>query len=542
MKKIISLLLAVTMMTGILASCGGNKENKTDMPDNTTETISTTEATKESTATTATSATTASTTPTTAATTEPEPIYTYEKEEGLVAYWAFDSIKDNIVIDVTGNGHDGTIIGKAQLTEGRIYKGIRFRSTNQSVVVKDADDLNFTEKDSFTIEVYYKWGGSFVGSNWPCLIQKGLDTSKKAYNYIGFWINTGSSRALNLGITGNGGTGTLNVPSFMPVDTSWHQAIAIQDAEAGTLSFYIDGVLQNQVDAINASSKGYDLYIGNNGKDGQFVGVLDEIKIYNYAKDSSLYDKAELKGVDGMGRGEYKYTDSATGESVTLPYRVYYPTGYDAAKANEYPILLFLHGYGECGTDNFQQIRVLGGPNALLDKLVEEDCCIIVAPQCKADPASNNWVPINKQWGTGSRTLTEKPTISLAAATSLLNDFLKDEKVDKDRIYVAGISMGGYGTWEILARNPELFAAAIPVCGAGIPSKAASLKDVAIWAFHGEADSTVPVSGTRDMENAIKAAGGTKMKATYFPGVGHNCWTNAYATEGLIEWLLSQSK
>ena len=102
--------------------------------------------------------------------------------------------------------------------------------------------------------------------------------------------------------------------------------------------------------------------------------------------------------------------------------------------------------------------------------------------------------------------------------------------------------MGGYGTWEIIARNPELFAAAVPLCGAGIPSKAAELKDMAIWAFHGLADPTVPAKGTQDMQQAIKAAGGTKFKATYFEGVGHNIWTQAFGYPGLGEWILSQSK
>ena len=102
--------------------------------------------------------------------------------------------------------------------------------------------------------------------------------------------------------------------------------------------------------------------------------------------------------------------------------------------------------------------------------------------------------------------------------------------------------MGGYGTWEIIARNPDLFAAAVPLCGAGIPSKAADLKDMAIWAFHGLSDPTVPVTGTQDMEKAIKAAGGTKFKATYYSGVGHNVWPYAYAEAGLVDWILSQSK
>ena len=116
------------------------------------------------------------------------------------------------------------------------------------------------------------------------------------------------------------------------------------------------------------------------------------------------------------------------------------------------------------------------------------------------------------------------------------------DRVDLSRVYAAGISMGGYGTWELITRRPEVFAAAVPVCGSGIPDMADKLVNMGIWAFHGEADGTVPPQGTRDMEAAIKAAGGTKMKATYFPGVGHDSWIPAYKTEGLMNWLFSQKK
>ena len=102
--------------------------------------------------------------------------------------------------------------------------------------------------------------------------------------------------------------------------------------------------------------------------------------------------------------------------------------------------------------------------------------------------------------------------------------------------------MGGYGTWELITREPQLFAAAIPVCGAGIPSLAARLTDIAIWAFHGELDNTVPASGSRDMYNAIQKVGGTKMRYTEIPGVYHDSWIAAYKTEGLLEWLYAQKK
>lgn len=245
--------------------------------------------------------------------------------------------------------------------------------------------------------------------------------------------------------------------------------------------------------------------------------------------------------IDIMLKESYEYTDAETGERFTLPYRVYFPSNYNAADSAKYPMLFFLHGHGECGTENELQIRVLKKENRLLNMVVEKDDCIVVAPQCPCN-VKYEWVPVEHKWNTGSRELTERPTVGLAAAMELLQKFLDSGKVDLARVYAAGISMGGYGTWELITRRPEVFAAAIPLCGSGIPSMADKLVNIGIWAFHGESDGTVPAKGTKDMEEAIKAAGGTKMKATYFPGVGHECWGAAYATEGLIDWLFAQTK
>ncbi len=248
-----------------------------------------------------------------------------------------------------------------------------------------------------------------------------------------------------------------------------------------------------------------------------------------------------MVNVDVMLRSAYEYHDKETNEFYSLQYRVYFPTGYDPEDDKKYPILFFLHGHGECGTDNALQIRVLGGENRLINTVMERDDTIIIAPQSPCNP-KYEWVPLNHAWGTGSRELTEKPTIGLAAAMELLESFLNSGKVDLSRVYAAGISMGAYGTWEFITRHPEYFAAAIPLCGSGIPSLASRLVDLPIWAFHGTADATVPCQGTHDMEDAIKAAGGKKIKATYLEGIGHNAWPQAYATPGLVEWLYEQKK
>ena len=174
--------------------------------------------------------------------------------------------------------------------------------------------------------------------------------------------------------------------------------------------------------------------------------------------------------------------------------------------------------------------------------LVESDKCIIIAPQC-FDPPEFNWVDLNHAWNTGNRiVLKGKPTISFAAAMQILFDEIDTGRIDKNRIYVAGISMGGYACWEALARYPELFSAAIPVCGGGILSSCENLTKIGIRAFHGQIDGTVPCQATKDMVDNITTFGNKNCKGKYFFGVGHNCWDNAYETPGLIDWLFEQHK
>ncbi|MBQ0125803.1 MAG: prolyl oligopeptidase family serine peptidase [Clostridiales bacterium] len=246
--------------------------------------------------------------------------------------------------------------------------------------------------------------------------------------------------------------------------------------------------------------------------------------------------------IDDMTKNIYEYSNGKTHDKMSLPYRTYYPSGYDENDGEKYPLLLFLHGHGECGTDNELHIRVLQKPNELLDRVIKADTCIIVAPQCPCAEEKYEWVNLHHKWGTGSRECPENtPTVALSAAKELLDTFIATKKVDTARIYAAGISMGGYGTWEMITRYPDVFAAAVPVCGGGFPSCAERLKNVSVWAFHGEADGTVPARGTHEMEAAMKALG-CDVRATYYEGVGHDSWIPAYKEPELLEWLFSKSK
>ena len=239
-----------------------------------------------------------------------------------------------------------------------------------------------------------------------------------------------------------------------------------------------------------------------------------------------------------LARFEARTLASKTVAGGTLAYRLLTPDGYDAKADAKYPLVLFLHGAGERGTDNAAQLK--WGGKQLATDLQSAGKCFVVAPQC---PPGKQWV--NAPWAKGSYSTAAVPvgdelTMALEAVESAAAEF----KVDSDRVYVMGLSMGGFGTWDAIARHPEQFAAAVPICGSGDPSAAGRIKPVAVWAFHGGADTTVPTQGTRDMAEALKKAGATDatFRYTEFPKVGHNAWSPAWETPGLWDWLLAQRR
>ena len=217
-----------------------------------------------------------------------------------------------------------------------------------------------------------------------------------------------------------------------------------------------------------------------------------------------------------------------------LPYRIYVPEDYDPAKS--YPLILFFHGSGERGNDNAAQLK-----NAVGQMFKDHDSpvyqCIVVAPQC---PTGANWVNI-PDWVDAQYSTDEiAESRPLATALKLLESLKGEYNVDSDRIYSTGLSMGGFATWDLLVRHTDLFAAAIPVCGGADYRYAERLIDVPIYTFHGLQDPTVPYIGTERMVTEILDAGGEKIHYVTYPDQQHLIWEQAFATEGLFEWLLSQ--
>lgn len=218
-----------------------------------------------------------------------------------------------------------------------------------------------------------------------------------------------------------------------------------------------------------------------------------------------------------------------TNKDTTLPYRLLLPENYDESK--EYPLLVFFHGAGERGNDN--ELQLFHCVQYLYDNMPED--CIIVAPQC---PIDNQWV--DTPWKLGAYSAEKVPESNeLHAVIELLDELKENYTVDSDRIYAAGISMGGFAVWDIVLRHNTTFAAGIAVCGGGDPSKAEILKDIPLFVFHGDVDTDVPASGTRDTVNAIRDAGGTKIEYTEYTGWAHGIWNKAFSEPKLLEKLLA---
>ena len=224
------------------------------------------------------------------------------------------------------------------------------------------------------------------------------------------------------------------------------------------------------------------------------------------------------------------------GEDGALPYRIHYPENYDESYA--YPVVLFLHGAGERGNDNVAQIE--GASFSLLFEDMTSPLygAIIVAPQC---PKGKQWV--NTPFGGGSYSVDAiAESNELKAALAILESVCEESSVNRDRIYVMGISMGGYGTWDLLMRHGDIFAGAMPICGAADPTRAASLAEMPIYTCHGNLDTSVPFSGSEAMVNALLSAGSECVLYDWIIGKGHNVWEDAFVRTDIFTWLFQQRR
>ena len=225
-----------------------------------------------------------------------------------------------------------------------------------------------------------------------------------------------------------------------------------------------------------------------------------------------------------------KYIDKGD----TLNYRLLFP---DADTFRKYPLVIFLHGAGERGNDNEAQLK-WGVTNFATDQNMTLHPALVIAPQC---PANLNWSNFSQDRNTTEIRLQATPTRPMELLIGLIHQLIKTMPVDTNRIYITGLSMGGNGTYEAIERYPHLFAAAVPVCGRGDASKAASIAHLPIWIFHGAEDSGVSPTYSLDMLQALTKAG-AHPGFTQYPETGHFSWLGAYSDPLMIEWLFRQRK
>ena len=203
-------------------------------------------------------------------------------------------------------------------------------------------------------------------------------------------------------------------------------------------------------------------------------------------------------------------------KTVSCNYLLFLPEDY-GKKRQRWPLILFLHGAGERG-DDLKKVKVHGPPKMVESR--KDFPFILVSPQCPED----DW------W-------TEKVEVLI----NLVDDIAARYKVDKKRIYLTGLSMGGYGTWALTSAYPERFAAIAPICGGGSRIMSLRLKDIPIWVFHGAKDPVVPLEESEEMVNAIRKRGGD-VKFTIYPDAGHDSWTESYNNQELYDWFLEHRK
>jgi predicted peptidase len=209
--------------------------------------------------------------------------------------------------------------------------------------------------------------------------------------------------------------------------------------------------------------------------------------------------------------------DDAPTPADVLRYLVHLPDAYDADPGRPWPLVLFLHGAGERGSD--LDLAAVHGPPRLADD-GHEFPFILVTPQCAE---SSQWVA------------------ELSTLSGLLDEVVSTHRVDPARISVTGLSMGGFGTWSLAVRYPDRFAAIAPICGGLWMQSAAPIRHLPVWAFHGDADDVVPISATEEITSELRSLD-ADVRFTRYAGVGHDSWTETYDNPELYDWLLSHRR
>ncbi len=219
-------------------------------------------------------------------------------------------------------------------------------------------------------------------------------------------------------------------------------------------------------------------------------------------------------------------------ETDSMAYRLLFPKNYDSTK--KYPLILFLHGAGERGDSSLTVKHI--GAWALQEKNRKNYNCFVLVPQCEKN---NKWVEVD--WAADAHTQPKKMSKYMNLTVQLMEKLEQKLPIDATKIYLTGLSMGGYGTWDLAARFPKKFAAIVPICGGADEKTAFSLKNMPIWAFHGALDQTVKPQRSRKMIEKIKKTGNKDVHYTEYKKVRHGSWKPAYQDKNMWKWLFEKS-
>ena len=233
-------------------------------------------------------------------------------------------------------------------------------------------------------------------------------------------------------------------------------------------------------------------------------------------------------------RNEFDFAKFTEGDG-TLLYRIYKPNDFD--KSKKYSLVLTLHGSSLRGSDNKAQLTKNCGPLELQAYIKANKLnAIVVSPQC---PSGGRWV--ETPWYGDSHTMPKQANQTMSLTIAMMKSLIKTLPIDKNKVYVTGLSLGGFGCWDIIQREPNIFAAAIPICGGGDTAEAETLKNLPIWIFHGDSDSIVKTKRSRDMYKALKAVD-AKVKYTEYPNTGHDSFSPTYNNPQVFKWLFAQER
>jgi predicted peptidase len=223
-------------------------------------------------------------------------------------------------------------------------------------------------------------------------------------------------------------------------------------------------------------------------------------------------------------------------EDKTMPYRILYPENYN--RNESYPLVVFLHGAGERGDNNESQL--IHGSKLFTDPENRHKFpAIVLYPQC---PKNEYWAPIKTKENGFSYVNTKKPTEPMQVLIRLIDEVRKNESVDKKRIYVAGLSMGGMGTYDLICRYPKKFAAAIVICGGVSSERLKKVAKMPIRIYHGSDDQVVSQEHAKNAYIELKANGAQDVELFIFPGVNHNSWDVAFEQADFLEWMFSKKR